>query len=93
MRALRLALALLALARPGLGDHVLAREPEASRARGPATLAASLVALMLVLWAVRLAQGLVQPDVLSAIGTNFTRSLLLPGAYLALLATGRLRRG
>ena len=84
-----LAAGLVALARPGAGDRVVWRADAPSKT-GSARVALGLVALMLLLWGVRFAQGMVQADVLSAVATNFSRSLILPSIYLAALATGRL---
>ncbi len=45
-------------------------------------LAVALIATMLLLWAIRFAQGMVQAEIMRAAAENFIRTLLLPCCYL-----------
>ena len=86
-----LALAVAAIVRPALADRLAERAGASQPGGASPRVAAALLLLMLVLWAVRLAQGMVQPEVLAAVATNLSRSLVLPAIYLVLLASGRLK--
>lgn len=75
--------------------YQLPKKPDISASAGPAEagtgighslnqtrLAVALSAIMLILWTIRFAQGMVQGEIMQAVAGNFLSTLLLPCCYL-----------
>lgn len=61
----------------------------AGKGSGQKRLAIAMFILMLLLWGIRFAQGMIQGEILQAVAGNFLSTLLLPCCYLIYLVTRR----